>query len=138
MIEFTDDMRDAIAKAIDERAFCIVGTADAEGWANISYRGSVSVYSPDELSFWNRNRTETVKNIEENPRATIFYRNRERQANWRFFGEARIVTDPAEREKVMAVTDERELKADPELKGIGVIVKVLRVLDPAGNVIMSA
>ena len=138
MIEFTDDMRDAIGKAIDERAFCIVGTADAEGWANISYRGSVSVYSPDELSFWNRNRTETVKNIEENPRATIFYRNRERQANWRFFGEARIVTDPAEREKVMAVTDERELKADPELKGIGVIVKVLRVLDPAGNVIMSA
>jgi general stress protein 26 len=138
VLTFTNEMREAIAKAIDERAFCIVGTADKEGWANVSYRGSVAVYSDDTLSFWNRNRTETVKNIEENPRATIFYRNRERQANWRFFGHARIVTDPQERERIMSITDEREMATDPERKGIGILVKVERVIDQQGNTILQA
>lgn len=138
MIKITDDMRDAIAKALDERAYCLVATADGEGWPNVSYRGSVSVYSDTELSFWNRNRTETVKAIEDNPKATIFYRNRERQANWRFMGHARIVTDEEERKRVISVTDERELKTDPELKGIGVIVSVVKVIDNTGAVVMEA
>lgn len=124
--------------ALDERAFCIVGTADREGWANVSYRGSVAVYSGDTLSFWNRNRTLTVTNIEENPKVTIFYRNRQREANWRFFGHARIATDPDERQRVIEVTDDRELAADPDLKGIGVLVKVERVIDQAGRVVLQA
>jgi general stress protein 26 len=137
MLSFTPEMREAIALALDERAYCIVGTADAEGWANVSYRGSVAVYSDDTLSFWNRNRTETVKNIEENPKATIFYRNRDRGANWRFFGEARIVTDKAERERIMEITDEREMAPDPERKGIGILVQVKRVIDREGQVILG-
>ena len=137
MIQLTDEMRDALATALDERAFCIVATADAEGWANASYRGSVSVYSDDELSFWNRNRTETVKNIEQNPKAMVFYRNRERKVNWRFFGDARIVTDEAERNRIMEITDDREMATDPDRKGIGVVVKVRRVLDPSGAVVMG-
>jgi predicted pyridoxine 5'-phosphate oxidase superfamily flavin-nucleotide-binding protein len=131
-------MREAIRMALDERAFCIVGTADREGWANVSYRGSVAVYSGDTLSFWNRNRTLTVTNIEENPKVTIFYRNRQREANWRFFGHARIATDPDERQRVIEVTDDRELAADPDLKGIGVLVKVERVIDQAGRVVLQA
>jgi general stress protein 26 len=138
VIEFAEEMRDALAKALDERAPCIVATADAQGWANPSYRGSVSVYSDDELSFWNRNRTETVKNIEQNPRATVFYRNRDRKVNWRFFGDARIVTNETERNRIMEITDPREMAADPDRKGIGVIVKVRRVLDPTGASVMES
>ena len=138
MLKLTDEMKDAIRNAIDEGRFCIVATADADGWANVSYRGSVAVYDDSSLSFWNRNRTETVKNVEKNPRATIFYRNRDRQAHWRFFGHARIADDPAEREHVMEVTDDRELAADPDRNGIGVIVTIERVIDERGNVILKA
>lgn len=138
MIAFTDDMREALAAAIPDRTPCLVGTADAEGWPNISYRGSVAVFDDSTLSFWNRNRKDTVANIEVNPRVVIFYRNRDRRALWRFYGTASIVTDPAVRDAVMAITPQPELDADPERKGIAVLVSVERILNAAGEAIQQA
>ena len=138
MIEFTDEMRHAIRKAIDDRCVCLVVTASKDGWPQVSFRGSVGVFSDDELSFWSRNRKDTVPNIDENPKVQIFYRNSAERIVWRFFGQGRNVTDAAEREAVMAVTDQRELDADPELKGIGTIVKIERIVDRTGAVIQQA
>jgi hypothetical protein len=138
MIEFTEEMRHAIKSALDDRYVCLVATASAEGWPQLSFRGSVSVYSDGELSFWSRNRKDTVPNVEENPRVQIFYRNTAERIIWRFFGMARNVTDPAEREAVIAVTDQRELDADPERKGSATIVKIERIVDRTGTVIQQA
>jgi hypothetical protein len=38
----------------------------------------------------------------------------------------------------MEITDPREMAADPDRKGIGVIVKVRRVLDPTGASVMES
>jgi predicted pyridoxine 5'-phosphate oxidase superfamily flavin-nucleotide-binding protein len=135
MVRLTAEMKDALANALTERAFCIVGTASAEGWPNVSYRGSVAVLDDQTLTFWNRSRKETVKNIEQNGRCVVFYRNRERQANWRFFGMARIANAGDERERVWQNTPELERNTDPEKQGIGVFVAVERILDGAGNVV---
>jgi hypothetical protein len=104
----------------------------------VAFRGSVGVYSDDELSFWSRSRKDTVPNIDENPKVQIFYRNAAERIAWRFFGLGRNVTDEKEREAVMAVTDQRELDADPERKGIGTIVKIERIVDRASAVIQQA
>jgi len=138
MISFTDEMREALAQAIPDRTPCLVGTADVEGWPNISYRGSVAVYDGSTLSFWNRNRRDTVANIEANPKVVVFYRNRERRALWRFFGTASVVDDPAVRDAVMAITPQVELDADPERKGIAVLVRVERIVNGAGEVLQLA
>ena len=138
MIEFTEEMRHAIKNALDDRNVCIVATASADGWPQLAFRGSVSVFSDNELSFWSRSRKDTVPNIEANPKVQIFYRNAAERIAWRFFGPGRNVTDPAEREAVMAVTDQRELDADPERKGIGTIVKIERIVDRTGAVIQQA
>jgi general stress protein 26 len=138
MIEFTEEMRHAIKNALDERNVCLVVTAGADGWPQVAFRGSVGVYSDDELSFWSRSRKDTVPNIDENPKVQIFYRNAAERIAWRFFGLARNVTDEKEREAVMAVTDQRELDADPERKGIGTIVKIERIVDRASAVIQQA
>lgn len=138
MIEFTDEMHHAIKNALDDRCVCIVATASADGWPQISYRGSVAVYSDDELSFWSRSRKETVPNIEGNPRVQVFYRNPQTRTVWRFFGQARNVSDAAERARIMEITDTREMDADPERKGVGSIVRVERIVDRTGAVIQQA
>jgi general stress protein 26 len=135
MIKFTDEMRHAIANALDDRSVCIVATAGADGWPQVSYRGSVAVYSDDELSFWSRARKDTVSNIDENPKVQVFYRNSQQRIVWRFFGTARNVTDSEERDRIMELTDEREMNADPERKGIGTVVRIERIVDRAGEVI---
>lgn len=138
MIEFTDEMRHAIKNALDDRSVCIVASAGADGWPQVSYRGSVAIYSDDELSFWSRARKDTVANIDENPRVQVFYRNSQQRIVWRFFGVARNVSDDGERSRIMQITDEREMNADPERKGIGTIVKVQRIVDRAGETLQQA
>lgn len=138
MIEFTEEMRHAIKSALDDRCVCLVATSSKDGWPQISFRGSVAVYSDNQLSFWSRTRKDTVPNVDENPRVQIFYRNSQTRTVWRFYGLGRNVTDAGERDSIMAVTDQRELDADPERKGIGTIVTIERIVDRAGAVIQQA
>jgi hypothetical protein len=128
----TPEMIELLGRAIEDRSFCLVGTAGKDGWPNISYRGSLAVLDEHHLSFWSRVRKETLENLDENPRVVVFYHNRPARQILRFYGIAR----PAEgedRERVIAVTPQPELDADPGLKGIGTIIRVERILDGAGN-----
>lgn len=138
MIAFTEEMREALAAALTDRTPCLIGTADAEGWPNISYRGSVAVYDDSTLSIWSRGRKDTVANIEANPRVVVFYRNRDRRALWRFYGRGTVVTDPAVRDAVIAITPQPELDADPERKGVAVLVSVERIVNGLGEVLQQA
>jgi hypothetical protein len=138
MIEFTEEMRHAIKNALDDRCYCIVATASADGWPQISFRGSVAVYSDNQLSFWSRNRKDTVPNIEANPKVQVFYRNSAERIVWRFFGQGRNVTDEGERNRIMEITDKREMDADPERRGSGTIVTIERIVDRTGTVIQEA
>ena len=126
-IELTDEMTQALAKALENHAPCMVATASAAGMPDLSYRGSVLVFDSEHLAFWERVKGETLTNLEENPQAAIFYRNRETRQNWRFYGSATVLREGAQRDEIMAKVHPFELAQDPERTGIGILIRIDRI-----------
>ena len=136
-IEFTEDMRELIGSAMDDRLFCTVGTASKDGVPNISLKGSVAVYDGETLSYWERTKRSALDNVSENPNIVIFYRNPGKRINWRFHGKAAIYESGGIRDKVKSITPQAELDRDPELAGVAVLVKVDAITDLGGNVLQT-
>ena len=136
-IEFTDDMRELIGSAMDDRLFCTVGTASKDGVPNISLKGSVAIYDGETLSYWERTKRSALDNVSENPNIVIFYRNPGKRINWRFHGKAAIYESGGIRDKVKSITPQAELDRDPELAGVAVLVKVDAITDLGGNVLQT-
>ena len=77
---------------------------------------------------WERGLAETEAGVRANPRVAVMVRNVVRdQRTLRFYGEARIVDDPALRERIWARVVQIEKDTDPEKKGVAVLVRVHRV-----------
>ena len=136
-IEFTEDMRELIGSAMDDRLFCTVGTASKDGVPNISLKGSVAIYDGETLSYWERTKRSALDNVSENPNIVIFYRNPGKRINWRFHGKAAIYESGGIRDKVKSITPQAELDRDPELAGVAVLVKVDAITDLGGNVLQT-
>lgn len=99
-----------------------------EGLPDLSMRGSLMVWDKDHLAWWERGKRETYAGLETNPKAAVFVRNPTRdKRTLRFYGEARIVSDPAERARVWQRVSQLEKDMDPEGKGIAVVMRVDRV-----------
>lgn len=128
MIDLTEQMRDAINNALAEGAPVIVGTASRAGVPDITFKGSTMVWDRDHLAFWERSRGQTLENLTENPHICLVYRNPQRGLAWRFFGIAEIHADDDLRRQIMDRTIEVELNRDPERKGVGVLIRVDRVV----------
>ncbi|MCH8871132.1 MAG: pyridoxamine 5'-phosphate oxidase family protein [Chloroflexi bacterium] len=136
-IEFTEEMRELIGSAMDDRLFCTVGTASKDGVPNISLKGSVAIYDGETLSYWERTKRSALDNVSENPNIVIFYRNPGKRINWRFHGKAAIYESGGIRDKVKSITPQAELDRDPELAGVAVLVKVDAITDLGGNVLQT-
>ena len=136
-IEFTEEMRELIGSAMDDRLFCTVGTASKDGVPNISLKGSVAVYDGETLSYWERTKRSALDNVSENPNIVIFYRNPGKRINWRFHGKATTHESREIRDKVKSITPQAELDRDPELAGVAVLVKVDAITDLGGNVLQT-
>lgn len=128
MIQLTDQMRDAIDNALAEGAPVTVATAARDGTPDLAFKGSVMVFDDDHLAFWERSNGQTLQNLRENPRICLLYRSRERGAAWKFFGWAELLADGGLRRQIMDRTVEAELSRDPERIGVGVLVRVDRVV----------
>ena len=117
------------ARIDDERALTtgLVATA-ANGQPDLALKGSLMVWDKDNLAWWERSKRETYAAVASNPRVAIFVRNPTRdRRGLRFYGEARIVEDAAEREAVWERVIQIERDADKDRKGVAVIVRVDRV-----------
>lgn len=136
-IEFTEDMRELIGSAMDDRLFCAVGTASKDGVPNISLKGSVAIYDGETLSYWERTKRSALDNVSENPNIVIFYRNPGKRINWRFHGKVTIYESGEIHDKVKSITPQAELDRDPELAGVAVLVKVDAITDLGGNVLQT-
>jgi hypothetical protein len=137
LIELTDEMRQAIGSALDDRAPVIVAYTDAEGQPHISFRGTTQVYGNEQLAFWARQpQGGVVDAIAQNPKIALLYRNPATRLGWQFFGRAHIDDDAEVRRKVYESSPEREQQSDPERKGRAIIVDVDRVIQ-RGQVIME-
>lgn len=144
MIKMTDLMRNLLNSAIADSAICLVGTATKDGYPQVSPKGSVVVFNEDTLCYWERSGRSALSRVRENPHVMVYYRNAAkakeipyRAGCIRFYGDARVTTDGPERARVWELTPEAERKADPEKKGAAVLMRVDRIEEISGNVIMQ-
>lgn len=136
MIQLTDEMREAIDNNRAQGAPVMFATAGKGGMPDVVFKGSAMVWDDEHLAYWERARGQTLRNLEENPQVCAFYRNAQTRIGWKFFGVAQLYYEGDLRQRVMDRTIEAELTADPERKGVAVIIRVDRVLQ-AGKVLME-
>ena len=105
----------------------VVATAN-DGRPDVALKGSLMVWDADHLAWWERGRAETEAAVRANPEVAVMVRNSTRdRRTLRFYGEARIVDDPALRERVWERVIQVEKDTDPEKNGVAVLVRIDRV-----------
>jgi hypothetical protein len=139
-INLSSEIVDALASAMDDRHPVDVAYVDADGRPHLSLRGTVQVFSPDQLALWARSPGLTA-GIAGNPHVALLYQNLslELPVVYMFSGRARIDDDEAVREKVFTNSPEREQGVDPERKGVAVIIDLDTVAGrgPSGRLNMA-
>ena len=95
---------------------------------DVAFKGSLMVWDVDHLAWWERSRAETEAAVRANPSVAVMVRNivRDRRT-LRFYGEARIVEDPALRERSWERVLQIEKDTDPDKNGVAVLVRIDRV-----------
>lgn len=124
MIEFTDEMKEAIAGAVADRVFVTIATASAAGTPDIAYKASMMIFDDDHLAFWERSLGQTYRNLLENPQCCLMFANFAKRQSWKFLGVAQVLTEGELRQQVMDRTIQYELDQDPERKGAAILIRV--------------
>ena len=137
MIKLTDDMRKMIDPALANGCPCILATVSGDGEPDIGYKGSVMVFDDESLAYWERTRRQHLKNVQENPKVIVLFRDAKTKVGLRFHGKAEIHEKDALWEQVMARTVKDELDKDPERKGAAVIIRLDKVTNMGGQVIQA-
>lgn len=140
LLHLTRDIAEALDRALADGTPVVVAYVDPQGQPHISPRGTVQVFSPTQLALWNRAAEGGMtKAIATNPRLSFFYRNPATRTTYSFEGRARITENQAERDRVFEASPVIEQRADPERKGVALIVDVDRVQGtrPQGRVLME-
>lgn len=122
--EITTAVNNALA---DGKPILMAYVAD-DGQPHLSFRGSVHVHSPESLAVWARNPEGGLPNaVGRNPRVTLMYRDAQSRTSYTFYGRATVTTDEATRRRVYDESAEPERNADPDRKGIAIVVDLDRV-----------
>ncbi len=131
-IELTDEIRDHVNGALLAGNPMVLASVDADGKPRLSFRGSTQVFSPDQLGFWARNADGTTAgSIATNPNVALMFRHPAQRMVLQFSGRARVV-EGVERERVYDQAPEFEQKADPEKKGVAVVIDLDKVTGVLG------
>ena len=136
MIKITDEMKDRINKAFDEKKYCVWATTSSDGYPDISFRGSTHVFDNEHIAFWDRSLGTSTTNLENNPHVCMLYYDSAARTGWRFYGTATVYKDGDLRQQIMKRVVKGEIDKDPERKGYGVaeftpgrLTASLRVVD---------
>jgi uncharacterized pyridoxamine 5'-phosphate oxidase family protein len=137
-IEITSEMEELVNSALNDGYPCILGTASLNGDPNLSFKGSMMVFSSNELAFWERARKGGFAQLIANPKVAVLFRNATNRKAWRFYGDV-VVHELGEiRESVMNKTVEAELSRDPERLGAAVVIKINKITTLGGEIIQKA
>ena len=135
-VALTDEMADLIKAGPSNSAPCILVTVLPDGYPNPSFRGSLMVFDNEHLAYWDRSLRGAIASFEQNPKAAMLFRDPGTRKSWRFYGTAELHREGPLRDQVMARTPQNELDADPERKGVAVLIRVDRVIE-RGQTIME-
>ena len=120
---------------------CLIGTVLPNGFAQVTPRGSTAVFDDQHFSLWERGRGSTNASLVDGSKVTIFFRKPPlrdagllpRGGVARFYGIARLYKSGSIYEEIWKRLIEPEKKNDPDKKGFGVLIKLDRAEDLAGN-----
>lgn len=120
---------------------CLVGSVLPDGYAQITPRGSTMVFDDEHFATWERGRGKTAGNLEDGSKVTVFFRKPElRQAGVlprggiaRFYGTAEIHRSGPVYDEIWERLIQPEKNNDPDKKGFGVLIRVERAEDLAGQ-----
>lgn len=133
MIKFTDEMKECIQNAYEEKKHLLMATASKDGKPTIGFRGSTFVWDDEHLGLWDRSRKAGSEHTLENPHVVFFYYNPDKRLGWRFYGEAKVYTEGEVRQEIMERAVQAEVEKDPERKGYGVLIRVDKILRYSGE-----
>lgn len=138
-LELTDEIKQAVNNAYDNRTPMVVVYVDEDGQPSMSMRGTVSAWSDTQLAFWARTTSNLPSALAARPRVTLWYRDPATRTTLQFRGTAKVDGDESFRNAVFDASPANEQAADPERKGVAVLVDLDRVdgRTPAGPVAMA-
>ena len=90
MIEILDQMKEMIDPALANGCPCILATVSADGEPDIGYKGSMMVFDKQSLAYLERTKRVHLKNLKENPKVIVLFRDAKTKVAWRFHGTATI------------------------------------------------
>jgi hypothetical protein len=125
--------------ALDNRTPVIVAYVDAADVPHVSPRGTVMVWSPDQLAMWIRDPNGgLLRAIANNPNLSCFYRDPKTRVAYELTGRARPIEDPDDRDRVFRRSPRVEQNLDPMMRGVAIVVDLDVVAGggPAGRVYM--
>ena len=137
MIDMTGEMQELVDRANGDGFSCTLGTADKNGQPQLSLKGSVMVFDPETLAYWERAKRSALENVAQNPKVVILYNNPERRIRWRFYGTAVVHESGPIRDAVMSRTVQAELDRDPDRQGVAVLVRVDKISELSGNILQE-
>lgn len=137
MIAIVDQMKDLVNNALANGCPCILATVSGDGEPDIGFKGSMMVFDDESLAYWERTRRQHLKNLGENSKVVVLFRDAKTRAAWRFHGNATIHEDGPVREQVMARTVKEELEKDPERKGAAVVIRLDKITNMGGQILQS-
>jgi hypothetical protein len=122
-IALSDELTARINTSLADGLPILVAYVNSESQARLSFRGSAHVHSPDQLGFWARKAEGgVVEGIASNPKVTLMYRDPATRTMIFFYGRAHAATDQATIDRLYDESPEPERNADPEKKGVGIVV----------------
>jgi predicted pyridoxine 5'-phosphate oxidase superfamily flavin-nucleotide-binding protein len=120
---------------------CLIGSVLPDGYAQVTPRGSTMVFDDEHFATWERGRGKTAGNLEDGSKVTVFFRKPElRQSGVlprggiaRFYGTAEIHRSGSVYDEIWERLIQPEKNNDPDKKGFGVLIRVERAEDLAGQ-----
>jgi hypothetical protein len=132
-LRITETMAEVVNGAMDSGAPIVLGYVNDQGQPRLSFRGTTQVYSEDQLAVWARYEDAGLPTaIQNNPRVSVVYYARG-SGNLIFEGRAHLDNEPAVRDHVFEHSPVVEQRADPERKGVAILIDVDRVTGRLGS-----
>jgi hypothetical protein len=111
----------------DKGAPTVLGYVKEQGQPRLSFRGTTQVYSEHQLALWARYEDAGLPTgIQKNPQVSVVYYARG-SGNLIFEGRAHIENAPAVRDHVFEHSPVVEQRADPERRGVAIVIDVDKV-----------
>ena len=116
---------DAVDNAYRNQSPMVIATSN-DGSPDLALKGSFMVWDRDHLAYWERGMNETLAGIRSGGKVAVLLRPIS-GGTVRFFGQASLVEDAAQREAIWQRVIPEEQGRDPDKKGYAVLIRVDRI-----------